>query len=281
MGNLFAYVLNFYISVCIAIGVGRSIIGGGGLIFIYSCSQTVKTINFKKVNNAEHEYMNMSSPRLLGRLSQSGNICFTVGQYWLIIKIKGEIPSWSILGEICYIIIENFVVRLPPSIKVIINYNRFKKFSLSPFPPHVWKICTEKIFWQAGHDWKKSCKFFLPHPPIFFFPYAYGNIAYIFIIALYSYFQLVFSIERLISLKSYSIPSLVLPYSLVDSGGARPQNLGRHLSGKLIFWGGKLKRYCYLPMPLSQDFCPPPRRFAPVSKGGDIPRNTAPGGRIS
>jgi hypothetical protein len=44
------------------------------------------------------------------------------------------------------------------------------------------------------------------------------------------------------------------------------------LRGKLIFWGGKiefLKRYCYLPMPLSKDFCPPPtpRRFAPSQKG--------------
>jgi hypothetical protein len=75
---------------------------------------------------------------------------------------------------------------------------------------------------------------------------------------------------------------------LTSSGGARPQNLGGHLRGKLIFWGGGgkiefLKRHCYLPMPLSQDFCPlpPPRRFAALSKGGDIPRNTAPGGRIS
>jgi hypothetical protein len=74
------------------------------------------------------------------------------------------------------------------------------------------------------------------------------------------------------------------------SGSARPQNLGGYLRGKLIFWEGKiefLKRYCYLPMPLSQDFCPPPRRFAPLSKGGDTvlripppgdeyPRNIAP-----
>jgi hypothetical protein len=30
MGNLLAYVLNFDISVCIAIGVGRSIRGGAG-----------------------------------------------------------------------------------------------------------------------------------------------------------------------------------------------------------------------------------------------------------
>ena len=32
------------------------------------------------------------------------------------------------------------------------------------------------------------------------------------------------------------------------SGGARSRNLGGHLRGKLIFWGGKiefLKRYCY------------------------------------
>ena len=29
-------------------GVGRSIIGGGGAIFIYSCSQTLKTIEFKR-----------------------------------------------------------------------------------------------------------------------------------------------------------------------------------------------------------------------------------------
>ena len=29
------------------------------------------------------------SPSLLGKQSQSGNIRFTVGQYWLIIKING------------------------------------------------------------------------------------------------------------------------------------------------------------------------------------------------
>jgi hypothetical protein len=73
---------------------------------------------------------------------------------------------------------------------------------------------------------------------------------------------------------------------IVISGGARPQNLGgAAFEGQTHILGGKiefLKRYCYLPMPLSQDFClPPPRRFAPLSKGGDIPRNTASGGRIS
>ena len=34
----------------------------------------------------------------------------------------------------------------------------------------------------------------------------------------------------------------------LSSGGARSRNLGGHLGGKLIFWGGKiefLKRYCY------------------------------------
>jgi hypothetical protein len=47
---------------------------------------------------------------------------------------------------------------------------------------------------------------------------------------------------------------------------------GGHLRGKLIFGGGGnvefSKRYCYLPMPLSQNFRPPP-----FQKGGDIPRN--------
>jgi hypothetical protein len=74
------------------------------------------------------------------------------------------------------------------------------------------------------------------------------------------------------------------------SGAARPQNLGGHLRRKLIFWGGKiefLKRYCYLPMPLSQDFCPPPQEIRPPSQKGAIflgipppgdeyPRNIAP-----
>jgi hypothetical protein len=68
---------------------------------------------------------------------------------------------------------------------------------------------------------------------------------------------------------------------LTPSGGARPQNFwgggGGHLRGKLIFGGGKiefLKRYCYLPIPLSKDFCS--SQEIPLSKGGDIPRNTAP-----
>ena len=42
-------------------GGRRSIIRGGGLMFIYSCSQTVKTIP-KEINDAEHEYMNISPP---------------------------------------------------------------------------------------------------------------------------------------------------------------------------------------------------------------------------
>jgi hypothetical protein len=40
-------------------GVANSIIGRGGTIFIYSCSQTLKTIDFKR-NYAEHEYMNIA-----------------------------------------------------------------------------------------------------------------------------------------------------------------------------------------------------------------------------
>jgi hypothetical protein len=54
------------------------------------------------------------------------------------------------------------------------------------------------LFDKSGTIGKNLANFFLP--PIYFFPYAYGNTAYIFIIALYSYFLLVCSIERLISL---------------------------------------------------------------------------------
>ena len=60
----------------------------------------------------------------------------------------------------------------------------------------------------------------------------------------------------------------------MSSGGARPQNLGEGgiwWAHSYFFWGGGkiefLKRYCYLPMPLSHNFCPPPRRFAPSQKG--------------
>ena len=35
---------------------------GGELTIIYSCPQTVKTIDFKRVNNAEHENTNIRTP---------------------------------------------------------------------------------------------------------------------------------------------------------------------------------------------------------------------------
>ena len=60
-------------------------------------------------------------------------------------------------------------------------------------------------------------------------------------------------------------------------GGGAFEGQTHILGGKIEF----LKRYCFLPMPLSHDFCPPPRRFVPLSKGGDIPRYTAPGLRIT
>ena len=51
--------------------VASSIIGGGGLIFIYSCSHTLKTIDsIKEFNCAEHEYMNISPPRSPPQLSR-------------------------------------------------------------------------------------------------------------------------------------------------------------------------------------------------------------------
>ena len=39
-----------------------NLIIGGGHIFIYSNSQTIKTIDLKKINCAEHEYINMCPP---------------------------------------------------------------------------------------------------------------------------------------------------------------------------------------------------------------------------
>ena len=74
--------------------------------------------------------------------------------------------------------------------------------------------------------------------------------------------------------------------NILVSGGARPQNWGGggHLKCKLIFGGGQDR---FLPMPLSQDFCPPPPGDSPPSQKGAIflgipppgdeyPRNIAP-----
>ena len=52
---------NHDILLSICIGVERSI-SGGGAIFIYSCSQTLKQSISKEINNAEHEYMNIVPP---------------------------------------------------------------------------------------------------------------------------------------------------------------------------------------------------------------------------
>ena len=47
---------------------------------------------------------------------------------------------------------------------------------------------------------------------------------------------------------------------------------GGAFEGQTHIWGGGkiefLKRYGYLPMPLSQDFCPHPQEIHPPSKGG-------------
>ena len=40
--------------------------------------------------------------QLLGRLGQSGNIYFTVGQYWVIIKINRRNYSLNIGGNMLY-----------------------------------------------------------------------------------------------------------------------------------------------------------------------------------
>jgi hypothetical protein len=68
-----------------------------------------------------------------------------------------------------------------------------------------------------------------------------------------------------------------------EFGGGAFEGQTRILGGKIEF----LKRYCYLPMPLSPDFCPPPSGDSPPSQKGAIflgipppgdeyPRNIAP-----
>ena len=99
-------------------------------------------------------------PRLLGRLGQSGNICFTVRQNWLIIKINRRI-----LGDrnTCYIIVEKILSSPPPpNIKVIINCNTFQKnfvvtpqsccytVTLAPLQKDMASICLWKR--QLGKD---------------------------------------------------------------------------------------------------------------------------------
>jgi hypothetical protein len=78
-------------------------------------------------------------PSLLGKQSQSGNICFTVGQYWLIIKINGT----------------NSVIT-PPSPR------RRQQF---------WKDSPENFFDNAGTI--RKIRAFLSAPLIFSFPYAH------------------------------------------------------------------------------------------------------------
>ena len=56
MGSLLGYVLNFDISGCMVMGVGRSIFFWGAHIHIF-----IKQSISKEVNDAEHEYMNMST----------------------------------------------------------------------------------------------------------------------------------------------------------------------------------------------------------------------------
>ena len=74
----------------------------------------------------------------------------------------------------------------------------------------------------------------------------------------------------------------VLIHQLMESSSQnqlqrQASEFGGAFEGQTHILGGQDR---FLPMPLSQDFCPP-QEIRPLSKGGDIPRNTAPGGRIS
>ena len=58
------------------------------LLILYSNSQCA-VISNRNIEPWAYRAGRGSSPSLLGKQSQSGNIRFTVGQYWLIIKING------------------------------------------------------------------------------------------------------------------------------------------------------------------------------------------------
>ena len=73
---------------------------------------------------------------------------------------------------------------------------------------------------------------------------------------------------------------------MTRSDGARPQNLGGGaFEGQTHILGGWqdiiFKKVLLFAHAVVTELLSPPRRFAPLSKGADIPRNTAPGGRIS
>ena len=70
-----------------------------------------------------------AAPRLFGRLGQSGNIRFTVEQYWLIIKINRR-NYLNIGGNMLY-----HSREWRKNIKVIINYNSSSRHPPPPPPP--------------------------------------------------------------------------------------------------------------------------------------------------
>ena len=106
-------------------------------------------------------------PSLLGKQSQSGNIHFTVCEYWLIIKINGT-NSVNFVGNSV-----NFVGNMLIGI--------FRNHSFSPPPPPVdnnfgkflRKILTISV--NLGTIRKSRANFFPPGPLNFFFPYAHAS----------------------------------------------------------------------------------------------------------
>ena len=109
--------------------------------------------------------MNMSSPHIVGQTR-------SVGQYllhsWPILAYyKNKRRNPLNIGEICYIIIENFFVRLPLSIKVVVFYNTFQnRFRRNPPPPPRPKFPREKYFDKSGHNSKKIWQ--ISFCPLFF-----------------------------------------------------------------------------------------------------------------
>jgi hypothetical protein len=64
--------------------------GGGGELPPSKITKSKSRANVQHNSGEEWEIKEPKSPSFLGKQRQSGNIRFTVGQYWLILKRNGE-----------------------------------------------------------------------------------------------------------------------------------------------------------------------------------------------
>jgi hypothetical protein len=113
----------------------------------------------------------VAAPQIVGQTRQSSNIHFTVGQYWLIIKINRRnslniggnmlYNSWKWRKNIKVIINYNTLI-------IIINYNTFQNniFRNSPIVDNNFgKFAQEKFFDKLGMGKVRQISF---RPPLIF-----------------------------------------------------------------------------------------------------------------